>query len=319
MKHLFMLPVLAAFLSACSVSQAAPDAELGPESESLPIPKTMTDTRPATTQFADVLAEYQNLNARLDRVAARLRRANAELCPLQTRDPGFTTHRLEDYPDRLHPIATELMGLQPGGLYVRAVRRGTSADKQGLQAGDRIVAVNGNRFSPDAIMSAYNDAVWQQGFEAVLSKITIDTGAREFTARIRSQTTCDIPANVIYSDDVNGHTDGAEVLVTSALMQTVADDNNLALIVAHEMAHAVAGHASRTPSQALELEADRMALVLMARAGFDIDAAVARWRNAAHPHDGGTTHPNTTERYENFERERLRIANVQDTQTLGFK
>ena len=94
-------------------------------------------------------------------------------------------------------------------------------------------------------------------------------------------------------------------------MRVVPDDVNLALIVAHEMAHAMAGHIEETPTRELELEADRMALVLMERAGYDIEAAISYWADAVHPHrnlqDSSDSHPAITERYENFRQEQARV------------
>ena len=92
-------------------------------------------------------------------------------------------------------------------------------------------------------------------------------------------------------------------------MKTVPDDVNLALIIAHEMAHAIKGHHRK--EKALELTADRMALVMMTRAGYDIDRAISYWKNAVHPHaeyqTASKTHPSISERYENFRKEQARI------------
>ncbi len=281
------------------------------------------EDRPADTRFEDVLAEYQAYNQRLSRTAAPLRLKNAALCPGTRRDPGFTLHRLEDYPPRLQPMAEAFLGVKAGGLFIRSVRPNSSAAKARVTAGDQIIQVNENPISPDPLMQSYNRAVLKNGFDSVLSKVEIRTSeGQDYIARIRPETACDIPAKVIFSTDVNGHTDGREVLITSALMQSVPDDTNLALIIAHEMGHVIADHADQDPSQALELEADRMALVLMARAGYDIDAAVAYWKDAAHPHEGGnkaeSSHPTTRARYENFQNELARIKQVSDISTLKF-
>ena len=308
------------FTAACKQQTAgaeAPPLEIGQQIRSAPEP------RPAGTTFEDVLAEYQDFNQRLARVAAPLRLKNAKLCPRTRRDPGFTLHRLDDYPLTIRPMAETLLGVKSDGLYVRAVRPGTSAEKARLEPGDQILAVNANPISEDELMDTYNRAVLRNGFESVLSKVQIRTkDGTEFLARIRPDTACDIPAKVVFSQNINGHTDGREVLITSALMHAVPDDTNLALVIAHEMSHVIAGHFNQAPSQALELEADRMALVLMARAGYDIEAAVGFWKSAAHPHDGGETaqnsHPSTQARYKNFKTELKRIMRHDDVERLGF-
>ena len=280
--------------------------------------------RPEDTTFEDVLAEYQNLNQRLARVAAPLRLQNAKLCPRTRRDPGFSIHKLEDYPAAMRPMAESLLGVKPGGIFVRAVRPGTSAADARIEPGDQILGVNANPISSDPLMETYNRAVLRNGFESVLSRVQIRTqDGQEFLARVRPDTACDIPANVVFSNDVNGHTDGQEVLITSALMRSVPDDTNLALVIAHEMSHVIAGHFNQAPTQELELEADRMALVLMARAGYDIDTAVGFWKSAAHPHEGGATaqnsHPSTQARYKNFQKELKRIKAVADQTSLTFQ
>ena len=270
-----------------------------------------------------MLAEYQAYNLRLARVAAPLRLKNAALCPQTQRDPGFAVHRLEDYPATLRAMAKTLLGVKEDGLYVRAVRPDTSAQAARITPGDQILAVNENKISEGKLMENYNRAVLRNGFESVLSKVKIRTPeGREYIARIRPDTACDILSRVIYSNDINGHTDGREVLITSALMRSVPDDTNLALVIAHEMAHVIADHMKRPPSQDLELEADRMALVLMARAGYDINSAVAYWKSAAHPHDGGhvseSSHPSTRARYQNFKKELDRIHKIGAIEALGF-
>lgn len=287
-------------------------------------PVTPVFERPADTTFQDVLAEYQAFNERLERVSAPLRTANAALCEATYRDPGFSLHRLSDYPTALQPIAQILLNLSDEGLHIRSVRPGTSAANEKLQAGDRLVSINGQRISSDKSMQRYNKAVLQNGFALIKTSVTVETEqGRTFTVQIKPETACDAPARVVFSEDVNGHTDGDSVLITSALMRNVPDDTSLALVVAHEMGHLISGHFDLPPSQDLELEADRMALVLMARAGYDVEGAVAYWDRADHPHEGGSaaesSHPTTQARYENFRRELDRIESESSLADLTFQ
>lgn len=279
--------------------------------------------RPNNVTFEDVLAEYQTANQRLRRVATPLRLKNAVLCPHSWRDPGIAIHRLEDYPAAMQGMAETKLGIKNAGIYISAVRPNSSAAAEQIMPGDQILAVNENAISEKPLMEAYNRAVFRNGFESVLAKVKIRTSeGREYVARIRPETICDIPVKLIFSEEINGFTDGREVFITSALMRSVPDDTNLALVIAHEMAHVIADHAEQTPTQSLELEADRMALVLLARAGYDIEAAVNFWKNAAHPHEGGDTkessHPTTQARYENFKKELARIRKIDTIKTLGF-
>jgi len=141
------------------------------------------------------------------------------------------------------------------------------------------------------------------------AELKILRGDRRLDISVAPETICDYPANVFFHEKANGHTDGAQIIITSELMKTVPDDVNLALIIAHEMAHAIKGHQRK--EKALELMADRMALIMMTRAGYNINRAINYWRDAVHPHADyqttSKTHPSISERYENFRKEQRRI------------
>jgi len=152
----------------------------------------------------------------------------------------------------------------------------------------------------------------QNAFKGESAELKIRRGEDRFDIQVKPETVCDYPANVFFHEKANGHTDGEQIIITSELMKTVPDDVNLALIIAHEMAHAIKGHQRK--EKALELTADRMALIMMSRAGYDIDRAISYWRNAVHPHAEfqafSKTHPTISERYENFRAEQNRIKNL---------
>lgn len=266
------------------------------------------DAAEGAVRFTDILAQYQALNARLDRVAARLQLASAELCPVTIRSPGYKVHTLSDYPAQLRPVAAALLDVDER-LSVRAVRGGGPAEAAGLRPGDKLRAIKGQPLASGPTQHMFYDRVSATAFEGETAVLTVLRGERALTLTIAPQTLCGYPALVVYDEAINGRTDGREVFITSALMRTVQNDVHLALIVAHEMAHAIEGHLQLSPidaeRKALELRADSMALVMLARAGFNIDEAVAYWTRADNPQrqsqSRSETHPSITERLENFE------------------
>ena len=267
------------------------------------IPRTQNERA-----FAAILAEHQGYNMRLQNVAAPLLKANADLCPRITRDIGMSVHTLSDYQPSLQPFAEVLMGASER-LSVRTVRDGSPADAAGLKAGDAIIGINGAYMPGGFTVQRFFEIATQNAFKAERADLKIKRGDERLDIKVMPETICDYPANVFFHDKANGHTDGEQIIITSELMKTVADDVNLALIIAHEMAHAIKGHHRK--EQALELKADRMALIMMSRAGYDIDRAIQYWRDAVHPHaeyqSSSKTHPSITERYENFRNEQRRI------------
>lgn len=264
---------------------------------------TQTSTARSTqdpVRLSDVLAEYKILNTRLESIAAPLLRANTDLCRRTARDIGITTHTLSDYPEGLQDAARELMSVSDS-LSIRSVRLGSPADKAGLKAGDHITTVGPFPLKGQAKTQDNYTLLSQKAFENTKSNIEILRGSKLIQFSVTPETICGYPVHVYFNDTLNGHTDGNEVFITSELLRRVPADVNVALIVAHELAHAIAGHIDQTPSKTLELKADRMALILMARAGYDIDQAVSYWKDVPHPYKQSTsTHPSTRERYENF-------------------
>lgn len=275
----------------------------------------MADIMPddAVVRFSDILDQYRALNTRLEDVAARLQIANAPLCSNIVRHPGYTVHTLSDYPAQLQQVARSLLSVDEG-LSVRTVRHGSPAQMAGLAAGDKLIGVNGHRFASGLTQRKFYDRVTKLAFAEDEASLTIarsgaGTPPEIMSFDMRPQNLCGYPAHVVFDETVNGHTDGSAVWITSELMRTVEDDVNLALIVAHEMAHAMAGHLQLTPTdderKKLELMADSMALVMLARAEFDIGLAVGYWTRADNPQrlsqSRSETHPSITQRLQNFE------------------
>lgn len=258
--------------------------------------------------FAAILEEHQAYNMRLQNVAAPLLKANTDLCPRTRRDIGMTVHTLTDYQPNLQPLAEVLMGASDR-LSVRTIRGGSPADKAGLKTGDVIIGINGAYMPGGFTVQRFFEVATQNAFKGEIASLKIARGEDRLDIKVAPETICDYPANVFFHEKANGHTDGEQIIITSELMKTVPDDVNLALIIAHEMAHAIKGHHHK--EKALELTADRMALVMMTRAGYDIDRAINYWRDAVHPHaeyqTTSKTHPSITERYENFRKEQVRI------------
>jgi predicted Zn-dependent protease len=122
-----------------------------------------------------------------------------------------------------------------------------------------------------------------------------------------------VPFQLLDSHDVNAYFRGGTVYVTLGMLRFVQNDDELALVVAHEVGHVVVdaqAEADRLSPEDRERAADYHALVGLHRAGYDIPRACEVWQRMAtelaiHPAGGQAhgqvqwmaTHPSFAERY----------------------
>lgn len=129
---------------------------------------------------------------------------------------------------------------------------------------------------------------------------------------------------IILDDRINAFClPGGKIVVFSGLMQFVRNDDELATIIAHEVAHAVAHHTSerlahmQTSENPLlklafnreqELEADHIGLFLMTFAGYDPDRAIELWSRMSNRHAGGFQIPEILSDHPHDERRTAKIS-----------
>ncbi len=272
---------------------------------------------------------------RLYRVAAPLMVNNAELCKDNARNLlGFTAKNKYSYSGELAGAAEYMLELGEQ-LQVVGVLSGGGAAKAGLREGDRLVSAEGQ-----AIPSGPNA---EREAAALLAPMVRDrTNVSLTVARGNGQTTLDIPLTfacafsieVGNSDSVNAYSDGRNIMVTRGLLNVARSDDELAYVLARELAHSTLRHASRLRTNVamgavisnlrrvnpdpnalrdaysrirpypadLDTAADALALYMLARAGYDIDGAPYFWERFANQYPKSdsssytTLHPSTPQR-----------------------
>lgn len=159
---------------------------------------------------------------------------------------------------------------------------------------------------------------------------------------------CNYPIKLLDGDDVNAFADGSAVYINSGLLRFVESDDELALVIGHELAHNLLGHREKktanallgavidvailastgvdsqgtfanagagTFSQGFEAEADYAGIYLARAGGFDITQAANFWRRMGMEHESGlikkfnSTHPSTPERYIALDKASVEISN----------
>ncbi len=136
----------------------------------------------------------------------------------------------------------------------------------------------------------------------VYNRLVADTGAPELLNGIR----------VIRSDEVNAWTDNSRsITLTTAILKTLHNQNELAEVIGHEIGHVLLGHVDdgateeiygldeSSTSRIKEANADKFGVYLMLKSGYDICQA-KNWFKTLSETEGSSVilndHPSFAER-----------------------
>lgn len=249
------------------------------------------------------LTSLTTLDQRVARVAQRLSEANANLCPVIRQSAGWALHAASQYSQEMRPHAEARFGLDGDLPGVLAAPPGSAAASAGVREGDLILAVNAetlnrgpDREEPIFEGLAANIATLDRALSRGSTTITVRRGAETPTLTIRPRRACGYEVQLDPSDELNARADGRRLFISTALAGFAQNDDELSIILGHELAHHVLGHRPWTDggdgarqanesvrrtdggSGGAEQQADRVGLYLAARAGYDPAVAAPFWR-----------------------------------------
>ncbi len=301
---------IAMFLSACATQ--APVQPSGVPGVAPIAPQAPVIT-PQIAAAADTLSKMASLQDRLYRVAAPLLIENAELCKRHARNLlGFTAKNRYAYPGQFNEAAHLALGMGER-LQVTGVLAGSGAARAGLRVGDGLVAAGGTPLptGPNALSEAGNVFGPLMAKQASLP-MTIERGGATRSIDVPVTRACGYGIELGNADNVNAYADGQRVLVTRGMINFVENDTELAYVLARTMAHNILGHAATQRNSAtigtvidnlirispdssmlitgggikpmpaeMDAAADRLALYLLARAGYRIGGVAPFWKRLA--------------------------------------
>jgi Zn-dependent protease with chaperone function len=238
------------------------------------------------------------------RIALAGRPYCSQLYPLT----GMLFHHLAEYEPADRLLMIERYGLDrgPGILSVLA---GSPAARAGLVAGDVLLAVNDSPFpSPREIAAEPDRDKWRKRVEeselrleeqlrAGPARIHVLREGRELDLVLDSVSGCLGRVRLARSNQVNAFANGRYVVMTTAMLAFLRNDDELAVVLAHELSHNILRHPTLLDEQGVpkkglfraiggnakkvwqtEAEADRFGIRLMAAAGYDVEAVIPFWR-----------------------------------------
>jgi len=189
---------------------------------------------------------------RLARVGHQVLVAGAELCNDEVRPTfGFLLLSESAFEEELlEAVRTE--GFDKS-VRVSYVIPGSKAELVGVQIGDQLKRI-GDWEVPvsdtDPLRAALKK-LQSQGPSVETINLLVSRGGSDIAISIDSEVTCDYSVLLGKNDDLNAYAGGSSIIVEKGMMRFAGDDDELALIISHELAHNAMGHVESRTANAL--------------------------------------------------------------------
>lgn len=298
-------------------------------------PKLVEEERQIQRDLA--FNQWVNESRRLSRIGFPIARDNVELCGDDVKQAigASITNKYFGNNSELEGLLARNLGLGEE-LEVVSVVPGSPADTAGLLIGDVVKSINGSPAptGPSA-PEQYSALLIEVLDNEPNSILTVSRDGKTVRVEVDSTQICAPPMLVLMdsgSAPPNAYTDGEGIFFTMSMME-FASDEELAIVVGHELAHYTMDHVDKKQlnafgglivdillaglgvntqgaateiavgaySQEFEAEADYVGLYMTYRAGYSIDDAELFWRKMGvklgNIDNTGGTHPSSPERF----------------------
>ena len=238
---------------------------------------------------------------RIYRIAAPLIIKNAVLCKTQARPLlGFTAKNHYSYPPELQAAARQSLGLDDR-LQVMQILDGSGAMRAGLKRGDILQNIQDLALPTGAQAESEAARMLSPLLKNLTEiKITVIRQSQPITVNVPLTLACAFAIDVGNAQHLNAYADGRRIMLTRGMLDWLNADEEVAAIIAREIAHNVLQHARqlqqtatlsgvidsllaykpdanalsasngiKTVPEKMDQEADRVALFMLARANYD--------------------------------------------------
>jgi membrane-associated protease RseP (regulator of RpoE activity) len=276
----------------------------------------------AKRQVVYVLKARAKELRRVEDIAFRIEVANQDLCADRRPRLGLSWDTAEAFSGKSHDAAIEAYRLGDG-LTVTSVVSGGPAAAAGVQPGDVVVSLNGEappvgKNAADKFNKRQLEVLGQSTRPVTL---VVRRAGQELALPVTPVMACAYGVAVEDSADINAFADGRNIHVNRPMLRLATTDDELALVIAHEIAHDGQHHIQAKAHNArilgipgllldiaeaangvdthgafskagaqfgmahaaagFEAEADYVGMYYMARAGYGTDGVEEFWRKMA--------------------------------------
>jgi hypothetical protein len=211
---------------------------------------------------------------------------------------GLVVHDLTRYERPIRPAISQAFSIKTG-FGVLGIVPGSVAAQAGLRTDDEILAVGNYSVATATAETGPRSYRRTEQFNATIQQVLTYNHDTELLVR-RAGTLLRVPILAKYgcggkmaltsSSTRNAWSDGKHVVVTTGMTDFSRSDDEIAFVIAHEMAHNILGH-SRSDGRARgifgfarikrgEIEADAYAVRLMSNAGYHPTGGIRFLENA---------------------------------------
>ena len=235
---------------------------------------------------------------RLATIAYRIAVANAQVCQRREILTGLVLHDLTRYDRAVRPAVSRAFSVT-GGFGVLGIVPGSVAAKAGLRVDDEIIQVGSVTVDDYAAATRPKSYHRMDQFHALLqaaadrgwTEVVVRRDGRLLRVPLQAQFGCGGKLALTSSSTRNAWSDGQHIVVTTGLIGLSRSDDELAFVIAHEMAHNVLGHSGEgkerrgifgvSSAKRGEIEADSYAVHLMGNAGYMPAGGISFLQNAS--------------------------------------
>lgn len=230
--------------------------------------------------------KLRSQTTRLTQVGYDIGIVAAPLCRLKAVGTGIALDYLEAY-ERKDRSAVAILLKMTDAPQIAAVAKGSPAQAAGINSGDDLLTVNGvttdrlRSASPD--QSLFADELEQQIGALPLKtpiKFGLKRAGRIFEVELTPVAVCSARFVIKTKSEVSAFSDGVNVALTSKLIEGTLNDDELALIAAHETSHVINRDGKRTSlaeQRRVENRADALGVALARCAGYNPELGLQFW------------------------------------------